>query len=231
MLGSRQDREVREERGLRTAWHPDGGLREVNRDEEMRLQYSNTPFSLPKNLYIIGTMNTADRSIALVDLALRRRFSFVEFHPDDEPIKGLLRRWFRRQGKVDVEWVADLLDKANALLQDNRNVAIGPSHFFEEDLNKEIVADIWHHSVLPYVEEALIGNPDRVKEFNLDRLLSKSVDVPAPETSDDSDRSPADDGSDRAEVVASSVDGASSGARGGGGSSAGEAGSVDALGT
>lgn len=169
------------------------------RDEEVRLQYSNRPFSLPENLYIIGTMNTADRSIALVDLALRRRFSFVEFHPDDEPIKGLLRRWLNEHGKTEREWVADLLDKANKLMKDDRNVAIGPSHFFEKDLSKEAVADIWNHSVLPYVEEALIGNPDRVKEFYLDRLLHKSEDLPASESRDGSDRSPdEDDGPDLA---------------------------------
>ena len=205
------------------------------RDEEVRLQYSNARTRLRKNLYIIGTMNTADRSIALVDLALRRRFSFVEFHPDDEPIKDLLRCWLRRQGKADLEWVADLLDEANALLQDYRNVAIGPSHFLEEDLSEEVVADIWNHNVLPYVEEALIGNPDRIREFDLDRLLDrlrhKAAGVPAPETSDDSDRSPPDDESHRAEGVASSVDGGTSGTRVDGGSSGGEAASVEAPAT
>ncbi len=170
------------------------------RDEEVRLQHSNTPFSLPENLYIIGTMNTADRSIALVDLALRRRFSFVEFHPDDEPIKGLLRGWLEKHGKTEMAWVADLLDEANKLLQDDRNVAIGPSHFFEEDLSEEVVADIWKHSVLPYVEEALIGNPDRVAEFDLNRIRRKAEGSPEPEMSeDDLDGSPADDESNRAE--------------------------------
>ena len=161
------------------------------RDEDVRLQYSDAPFSLPKNLRIIGTMNTADRSIALVDLALRRRFSFIEFHPDDEPIKSLLRKWLKKHSKADMDWVADLLDEANKLLQHDRNIAIGPSHFFEDDLSEEVVADIWNHSVLPYVEEALIGDPDRIRQFDLDRLRRKSEGDPEPERSeDDSDEDP-----------------------------------------
>ena len=178
------------------------------RDEEVRLQYSDTPFSLPKNLRIIGTMNTADRSIALVDLALRRRFSFIEFHPDDEPIKGLLRRWLKKNDKTEMARVADLLDKANALLEHDRNVAIGPSHFFEDDLSEEVVADIWRHSVLPYVEEALIGDPDRVKEFDLDRLRRKGVSVPASEMRDGSDTGRGEE-ADRSDGDPSSADGAS----------------------
>jgi len=138
------------------------------RDRKMNLQYSDAPFSLPENLYIIGTMNTSDRSIALVDLALRRRFHFVDFYPDEPPIEGLLRRWFGRHA-ADMEWVANVLEMANDILGD-RNAAIGPSHFMKKGLTEAAVDRIWRHSVLPHVEERLQGERERLEEFSLDRL-------------------------------------------------------------
>ena len=139
------------------------------RNVEMRLQYSDDEFSLPDNLWIIGTMNTADRSIALVDLALRRRFHFVEFHPDKAPIKDLLRSWLEEKAS-GMEWVADVVDRANEKLSD-RHAAIGPSYFMrKEGLDTEMLEIIWEHNVLPYIEEQLYGEHDRLDEFDLDRL-------------------------------------------------------------
>ena len=145
------------------------------RDEDMRLQYASPedePFSLPENLYIIGTMNTADRSIALVDLALRRRFHFVEFHPDKAPIGGLLDRWLERNAPK-MAWVADVVRRANSKL-DDRQAAIGPSYFMKEDLDEKKVQLIWQHNLLPYVEEHLYGEAERLDEFDLGKLRRES---------------------------------------------------------
>ena len=131
----------------------------------MRLQYSDEPFSLPENLYIIGTMNTADRSIALVDAALRRRFYFVEFHPDDKPVKGVLRRWLEANDMTDVMWVARVVDRANEILKDDRHAAIGPSYFMKDGLNEGIVKRIWEHNVIPYIEERLLRTPNASRSF------------------------------------------------------------------
>ena len=140
------------------------------RDKEINLQYDDEPFSLPDNLYIIGTMNTADRSIALVDLALRRRFYFVQFHPDDEPIKSVLRKYLEAQGLEEMLWVADVVEAANEKLREDRHAAIGPSYFMRDDLGEETVERIWKHSVLPYIEERRFGGNAVSDEFSLDSL-------------------------------------------------------------
>ena len=143
------------------------------RDQVITLQYQrdqNEKISLPSNLYIIGTMNTADRSIALVDLALRRRFYFVEFHPDDEPVRGVLRRWLEANDMTEVMWVADVVERANELLKDDRHAAIGPSYFMKDGLDDAMVERIWKHSVLPYIEERRFGGDEVSDDFDLAKL-------------------------------------------------------------
>ena len=142
------------------------------REENITLQYSDRRFALPRNLWIIGTMNTADRSIALVDLALRRRFHFAPFYPDQAPIEGLLRRWLRANNSK-MEWVADVVDRANKLLGD-RHVAIGPSYFLREDLDGDWLDLIWEHSVLPYLAEHFFGDEERLNDFQLAKLRGAS---------------------------------------------------------
>ena len=158
-----------------------GNLAKVFGELYFLLEYRKTPmnlmyqedgesaFTMPGNLHIIGTMNTADRSIALVDLALRRRFAFVDFSVTKEPVKGLLRRWLETKGLGKLKWVADVVDRANEKLGD-RHAAIGPSYFMRTDLDDAAVERIWEHSVLPYIEEHLFGEHDKLDDFALDKL-------------------------------------------------------------
>jgi 5-methylcytosine-specific restriction protein B len=98
------------------------------RDEAIRLQYGGQPFSLPKNLLIIGTMNTADRSISL-DAALRRRFHFFPLFPDEEPIRGLLGRYLAKDhAHKQLERIAQVVNRANSKLG-CRDGLIGHSYF------------------------------------------------------------------------------------------------------
>ena len=147
------------------------------RKEPVNLMYqeeNERPFRMPDNLYIVGTMNTADRSIALVDLALRRRFTFVDFANDTEPVKGLLRRWLEANDLADMGWVADIVERANEKLDDH-HAAIGPSYFMRPELSSADVERIWKHEVLPYVEEHLFGQRDRLGEFTLNALRRRSA--------------------------------------------------------
>ena len=144
------------------------------REEAMQLQYDDELFRLPNNLFVIGTMNTADRSIALVDLALRRRFHFVEFHPSVPPVKGLLRSWLAKKSP-NMLWIADVVDLANTKLDDHQ-ASIGPTYFMHKNppLDDNWIRMTWKHNVLPYIEERFFGDRDRLAEFNLDKLRQEA---------------------------------------------------------
>ncbi|MGR3932904.1 DUF4357 domain-containing protein [Streptomyces sp. BRA346] len=139
------------------------------RNKSVRLTYSGDDFALPPNLFVIGTMNTADRSIALVDAAMRRRFAFVELSPGTEPTSGLLRRWLAREGK-DAE-PADLLDALNSRI-DDADFRIGPSYLMKKGVYREGGLErTWRTKILPLLEEHHYGEGiDIEKRYGLAAL-------------------------------------------------------------
>lgn len=117
---------------------------------------SSKQFTLPPNVYIIGTMNTADRSIALVDAAMRRRFAFLEMHPDSPPVQGVLRDWLAANELPGES--AELLDALNARIP-HRDFAIGPSYFMRDWIYSEDggLDEVWETDLLPLLEEHHAG--------------------------------------------------------------------------
>jgi 5-methylcytosine-specific restriction enzyme B len=138
------------------------------RDHAIALQYSEEEFTLPQNLFLIGTMNTADRSIALVDAAMRRRFYFVELAPRAAPISGLLSRWLVARGMNDTP--SRLLAELNNRL-DDPDAAVGPSYLMTDDIDKPGQLEmIWAHAILPLLEERFYGTGHSLDRFSLDSI-------------------------------------------------------------
>ncbi len=168
------------------------------RDEEIALQYSKQPFSLPRNVLLLGTMNTADRSIALLDMALRRRFRFVELVPDRPPIQGLLRRYLEDKAP-DLIFLADMLDNVNARL-DDAHAAIGPSHFLRKDIGSltEAKAErIWEHAIIPALAERFFDTPYELENYRYSRVRSAAWT-----SEDDAAVADAEEGEEADEVAA-----------------------------
>ena len=115
------------------------------------LPYSGELFSVPSNVYILGTMNTADRSIALMDTALRRRFQFIEMMPDMKVLRDI------GADKVDDLDIAAMLEKINeriTFLYD-REHTIGHAFFtkLKDDPTIETLAFIFEKSIIPLLQE------------------------------------------------------------------------------
>lgn len=149
------------------------------RDQAVDLLYSSDDegFTLPTNLYVIGTMNTADRSIALVDAAMRRRFAFVSLQPDEEPARSLLALWSLDRGLGRT--AAALLGELNRRI-DDPDFRIGPAYFMKSDApdahSRENLDRIWRTSILPLLQEHHYGQWESVRRrYELDSLW-KAID-------------------------------------------------------
>lgn len=144
------------------------------RDQGVVLPYSRRPFRLPPNLYLVGTMNAADRSVALVDQALRRRFSFLDMPPDAR----VLASWLEAHPPADEAFgprVVAVFEGLNRKLADDLGPAcqVGHSYFMVPDLTAERLRVVWDHHVRPVLGEYFAAHPQRLAGYDLDGLLGE----------------------------------------------------------
>ena len=144
--------------------------REGEKEEmEVILPYSKEKFTIPKNLYIIGTMNTADRSIALLDIALRRRFNFIEIMPEYNVLKEV------EDIKVDL-LLSSINEKIEFLL--DREHTIGHSYFLNISTFEELVK-VFKNSIIPLLQEYFYDDFEKIKTIfsNNDFIISKNISL------------------------------------------------------
>lgn len=144
------------------------------------LAHSAERFTVPSNLYIIGTMNTADRSIALVDAALRRRFRFLSFPPAYDTLIKQFDLGSMKQAKTIATSDSEALERRQSLsvlalerlnnriinLPDlGKGKQIGHSYLLLQDPNSEQeLYDAWRYEILPLLEEYFFGQLDRLQQ-------------------------------------------------------------------
>ncbi|MDY0194706.1 MAG: DUF4357 domain-containing protein [Sulfurovaceae bacterium] len=136
----------------------------IGADEEIRvkLPYSNDDFGVPQNLYIIGTMNTADRSIALMDTALRRRFDFREMMPDLETLNDLTD-----VDGINIKSLLETINKRVEYLYD-RDHTIGHAYFMslkdEKTTDKKAELDnIFRNKIIPLLQEYFYDDWEKIR--------------------------------------------------------------------
>ncbi len=128
------------------------------------LPYSNKPFTVPSNLHIIGTMNTADRSIALLDVALRRRFEFEEMMPRVDVVRKILSE--DAETVTDVDLICDVFEVLNARITAllDRDHAIGHSYFLSAT-SPEKLRHALYRRVFPLLQEYFYNDPSQMRRL------------------------------------------------------------------
>lgn len=144
-----------------------------NRDAEIILSYNNESFTVPNNLYIIGMMNTADRSIAVIDYALRRRFCFIDIEPafENEKFKNYLKNQNVNYNLID-KIIKRFTDLNNIIKKDRtlgKGYTIGHSYFCDK-LDDEEYKNIIEYEIAPTLREYWFDNEDKA-EKEIEKLL------------------------------------------------------------
>ena len=125
---------------------------------KIRLPYSQTMFGVPDNVYILGTMNTADRSIAAIDTALRRRFRFKEIMPDADVLDGIV---------VDGVIIKNMLNKINKRITAlyDREHTIGHSYFLplKDNPTLDTLAVIFSDDIIPLLQEYFYEDYEKIR--------------------------------------------------------------------
>ena len=127
---------------------------------EVMLPYSKEPFSIPPNLHVIGTMNTADRSVEALDTALRRRFSFVECPSKPQELEKLD---YQVVGDVDLSKLLAVINARIEMLLD-RDHHIGHSYFmnWSDADKKQKLRQVFKNNIIPLLQEYFYGDPVKV---------------------------------------------------------------------
>ncbi len=138
------------------------------RDQIIDLQYSQG-FALPPNLAFIATMNTADRSIRSIDVALRRRFEIFECLPD----AGILERFYA--SGVATSFVPDLVPgfiALNEALEEqlDRHHTVGQTFFMSDEMTEGLLRRIWDRKIFPLIEEYFFDLPEIAAEFAVEKF-------------------------------------------------------------
>jgi len=126
------------------------------RGRTVPLPYSQEPFSIPKNVVLLATMNTADRSLALVDFALRRRFHAIAMRPDREVLKASVGP----EGSLATE----MFDLVQSAVGDD-DFAPGHSYWMAPNLSAEGLIQIWKYEIEPYLREYWFESKARLAEL------------------------------------------------------------------
>lgn len=126
------------------------------RGEKLRLLYSNEQFSVPKNLHIIGMMNTADRSLAMIDYALRRRFAFFDIEPafDSEGFQAMMTAVSHPQFHTLVEQIKALNEFISSDETLGNGFRVGHSYLcLEDEVSDEHLLSVVEYELLPLLNE------------------------------------------------------------------------------